>query len=131
MTRPRPMLAFVGACWACMGVAYAQLSEALRWQPRLVSGLALLAAGLAVALAVWPRWAFAYRVGGTAAIGTLLFRLASIVLAPALGQGNDLPWVTIAAVAMTAMLTLMYGFWWLGPVKSWHESLRRADGSHG
>lgn len=117
-------LVVLSLCWAATGAAYLGVSDARRWHPEFVALLSIAACVLTVALAINPRWELAYRLAGTFAIGTLLFRLASVTYGIFLLGDGDAIWVSLSGVATTAMLLVLYAHWWLHEVKSWHRTCR-------
>lgn len=119
----RIALGFFGACWAAVAVANFRIDPNLRWRADIVGLLSGVAAFCLVALAVRPSFTTAYRIGGTCALGSLMFRIASIAFAPV--PSADIFWLSITNMAITSILVVLFSVWWLTDVKTWHERRKR------
>lgn len=84
---------------------------------------AIVASGFTF-LMVWrPGNRFAYRIGGTFAVGMLFLRVVSLVLV-LLSVDRLSFWLAISSIGSTMLLTALYGHWWLTEVGPWHDAHR-------
>jgi hypothetical protein len=120
----RGFLVLIAACWLLVGVAYLGMSSSTNFAPKLVAVLALLASMCTWVLAFHPQMDVAYRFGGAFAIGALLFRMTSIFMWLSMSEDPDPNWGSLAAGAVTVVLSALYWKWWLTEVRVWHESDR-------
>lgn len=114
-----------GICWLLLSVANFQVSTQFRWAPDVTGALGLGTGALVLALAIRPHSVTAYRFGGTLAIGTLMFRTASIGVGFFAPHNPDALWILLPSFALTVILGSLYWAWWLNDVKRWHEAHKR------
>jgi hypothetical protein len=124
-TAMRVVLGIVSFCFLVIAVANAALTGNARWFPDVVAALSVVAALLIIWLCVDPGSTIAYRFGGTAAFGALLFRVVSV--AAGFIQGDEVDAVPLAMgnAALTLMLIVLYGRWWLEDVAAWQRQWRQ------
>jgi hypothetical protein len=122
----RKWLYVLAFAWFVNGVSYLGVSSQRRWAPNVVGFLGIGCAACLVLVALRPRTVFAYRFGGTLAIGSLLFRCASVILGLFTNHDSDAVWISMSAVGTTLMLCSLYWTWWLDDVKEWHERQKRS-----
>lgn len=120
-TRWRLAMVGFGLSFLAFAVGYAQVSDLVRWNPRLVAVLAFTSALNLLILAMRPATAFAYQLGGTFAEGTMIAHIASIGLGAANYSASDVTWLVLAHLAFTGMLMALFSGWWLSDVKRWHH----------
>jgi hypothetical protein len=126
-TGMRVVLGIVSLCFLVIAVAHAVLVGPTRWFPFVVAGLAFMAAILIIWLCIDPGSTTAYRFGGTTAFGALLFRVVSVTAGfVQVGEVDAVP-LAIGNAALTLMLIVLYGRWWLEDVKAWHQEWRHRD----
>src|SRR5512144_2089597 len=123
-TRARFWLLMASVWWVIVAIGYFGVSPSRRWVPDLVGVLALICAGLFAVMALRPATVWAYRLGGTFAIGALLFHFASVVLGLFQANDSEAVWITLIWTGIALMLLRLFWSWWLGPVKRWHEQHR-------
>jgi hypothetical protein len=124
-TGMRIVLGIISLCFLVIAVANAVLSGTSRWFPDVVAVLSFVAAILIVWLCVDPSSTVAYRFGGTMAFGALLFRVVSVGAGfVQTGEVDAVP-LAIGNAALTLMLIVLYGRWWLEDVKAWHQHWSR------
>jgi hypothetical protein len=124
-TGMRVVLGIVSFCFFVIAVANAALTgSAARWFPDVVAALSFVAALLIIWLCVDPGSTIAYRFGGTMAFGALLFRVVSVGAGFLQGDEIDAVPLAIGNAALTLMLIVLYGRWWLDDVKAWHQRSR-------
>jgi hypothetical protein len=126
-TAMRVVLGIVSLCFLVIAVANALLAGDTRWFPDVVAVLSLVAALLIIWLCVDPGSTVAYRFGGTAAFGALLFRVVSVGAGfVQTGEVDAVP-LAVGNAALTLMLIVLYGRWWLEDVAAWQRQWRHRD----
>jgi hypothetical protein len=120
-TAMRIVLGIISLCFLIIAVANAALSGDARWFPDVVATLSFVAAILIIWLCIDPSSTVAYRFGGTMAFGALLFRVVSVGAGFVQGDQVDAVALAIGNAALTLMLIVLYGRWWLYDVKAWHR----------
>ena len=110
-------------CWILLAIANVGPTD-----QRLIStliGVFSLACGICTGiLAVRPATDFAYRYGGTLAVGTLTLRCFFLIEFEVVA-GHEYLWFSLAQIGITAMLGFLYAWWWLTDVKVWHHAHRQ------
>jgi len=114
-------------CWLMVGIANVAITYRFDWYPRLVGIMALCTAACTLILAIRPATGFAYRYGGTLAVGTLVLRGVSVVEGAMRTEDADFVWLAMNQIAITALLGGTYAWGWLHEVKTWHRAHRLLD----
>jgi hypothetical protein len=117
-------LAGGAACWAIVGVTNLVASWTWEWYPSLVGILALACAACTAVLALRPAAEWAYRWGGTLAVGALAMRAVAVIETELRVENPDFVWVMLGQMAITALLAGTYAWSWLHDVKTWHRAHR-------
>lgn len=121
----RTLLAVMVLSFTITGAAYLGISNTRRWHPDVVGMFCLLTAAITLVVVLQPRNIWAYRYGGTVAIGALLLRTVSVFMGLFLYVDKDALWISLSGGATTAMICGLYWYWWLHDVKAWHEGHKR------
>lgn len=114
--------AFAGG-WLVFSVATVFIVDELPWNPKIIAVLGMMTAVSTAILAVRPTSTAAYRLGGTFAVGALLFRVAAIALWSRSYLSG--PYFVIVTAVLTLMFIRLYWLWWLERVGIWHLQHRR------
>lgn len=123
----RRRLAGGAFCWVIIGVAQWMASKHIDWYPSLIAAFALATAVVTSVLVIKPSNGFAYRWGGTLAVGTLALRAVTIIEAELRVDSPDFIWVCLNQIAITALLAGTYAWSWLHEVKAWHRAHQALD----
>lgn len=118
----RQLLGFTVGWFAVAGTDVF-ISGALRWNPQITAVLAFGAAVTTLLLVIMPWSRVAFRASGTFAIGTILYRVASITFG-ARPYADALP-IAIVTGIFAIMLARLYWMWWLERVGPWHAEFYR------
>lgn len=121
---PRYLGAFAVA-WTVVALGNFVLTERLRWRPELVGLVSAATAICLIILRFWPHITWAYRFGGTFAIGSIGFRAASIAIGTMRIDTHDGALIAAISVGILTMFGRLYWDWWLLHVGPWHEEQKR------